>query len=138
MLINLLPQPATVARSGGRQYGDPLGSEFVTLPPSGTVAVVSYDYIMIPTAEHIGVEGCYVDTFEASGPPRFAGLPTVPGHYLVSAQVCDALSAEQRVAMREAGVRLYAPRLLVFPGQLGHPGKDVLAGPFAPGLIRRV
>lgn len=138
MLISLLAQPATFARSGGRQYGDPLGSEFVTLPPSGTVAVVSYDYIMIPTAEHIDVEGRYVDTVEASGVPRFAGLPTVPGHYLVSAQVCDALAVEQRSAMTAAGIRLYTPCLLVFPGQPGHPGRDVLAGPFSPGLIRRV
>lgn len=138
MLINLLAQPATFSRSGGRQYGDELGAEFVTLPPSGTVATVQYDYTLIATAEHIGVSGKYVDTVEASGAPRFSGLPTEAGHYLVSAQVCDALSVEQRAALLEAGVRLYTPKLLVFPGQPGHPGKDVLSGPFSPGLIRRV
>lgn len=138
MLISLLAQPATFVRSGGRMYGDEPGAEFVTLPPSGTVATVQYDYALIPIGEHVNVLGLYVDTVEASGSPRFAGLPTEPGHYLVAAQVCDALTAGQRTDMIAAGIRLYTPRLLVFPGQPGHPGKEVLAGPFSPGLIRRV
>lgn len=138
MIISLLAQPATFARSGGRQYGEPVGSEFVTLPPSGTVAVVSYDYDLIPIGEHEGVEGTYVDIVEPTGDARIEGIPAVPGHYLVAAQVADAVGPALAEQLRESGIRLYTPRMLVFPGQPGHPGREVLPGPFSPGLIRRV
>lgn len=147
MYFNLLAQPATFLRSGGRQFGDEPGSEFVTIGRSGTVATVQYDYTLIPTAEHVAVPGMigeietggvFVDTVEPVGEPRIEGIPSYPGHFIVSAQVADAIGPVLATQLREAGIRLYTPRLLVFPGQPGHPGKDVLAGPYSTGLIRRV
>lgn len=138
-LISLLPKPVAFARSGGRQYDDPPGAEFVILPPSGEVATVhgGNAFALIPTAEHVPVCAVLVDTVEAQGEPRIQGLPTEPGHYLVSAQVADACMSQAN-DLRAAGIRLYTPEFLVRPGSPDHPGRDVLNAPFSPRLIRRV
>lgn len=147
-IVSLLAQPITLRRSGGRQYGAEPGSEFVTVPPSGVVAVVKPTTALIPIAEHVAVQGndasgapldgVFVDIHHVSGPAWITGIPTAPGHYIVSAQVADSIDADGRKSLLAHGVRLYTPGLLVFPGHAEHPGKGVLPGPFAPYLIRRV
>ena len=137
-MVNLTPGPLTFMRSGGRQHGDEPGSEFITLPPSGRVAVVVVHTTLIPVVEHEPIGSVFVDIHEIDGVPEVRNLPTDPGHYIVSAQVIDALGPEQVEQCRGRGSRLYTPRHLVFPGHTAHPGTEVLPGPYAPGLIRRV
>ena len=108
-MVNLTPGPLTFMRSGGRQHGDEPGSEFITLPPSGRVAVVVVHTTLIPVVEHEPIGSVFVDIHEIDGVPEVRNLPTDPGHYIVSAQVIDALGPEQVEQCRGRGIRLYTP-----------------------------
>jgi hypothetical protein len=127
-MMNLLAQPCTLRLDGGGT---------VTIPPSGIVAHVE-EPMSGATARTFTVGAAQVsivvEHIDGNRDPVFHGIPRVPGHYIVAAQVCAEAA---RVGLElHRGVTLYTPAPLIFPGQPGHPGGDV-RGPVAPALILR-